>query len=123
MRLPFSLKNAPSIFQRALDDILWEYLERCCYVHIYNIIIFSKMEGEHISRIRNIFKTLQEVNIKVQLDKCNFFKREFEFLRYIITPLIKANPGKLKLAEIFCNHRTLSDFVVPLTCQDIIDNL
>jgi len=31
-RLPFGLKNAPSIFQRALDDILMEHIGKICYI-------------------------------------------------------------------------------------------
>lgn len=79
-RLPFGLKNAPSIFQRALDDILRQYIGKCCYVYIDDIIIFSKTEDEHFEHIKNIFRALEESNMKVQLDKCNFFKKEVKFL-------------------------------------------
>lgn len=109
-RLPFGLKNAPSIFQRALDDILREFIGRCCYVYIDDIIIFSKSENEHFEHIGNIFKTLEEANMKVQLDKCNFFKKEVEFLGYIITPLgIKTNPEKVRAIENFPQPQNLKE--------------
>ncbi len=38
LRMPFGLKNAPSIFQRAMDDILREYY--ICHVYMDDIIIF-----------------------------------------------------------------------------------
>ena len=42
IRLPFGLKNAPSIFQRAMDDILKPYIGKFCHVYIDDIIVFFK---------------------------------------------------------------------------------
>ena len=41
-RLPFGLKNAPSIFQRAIDDVLREQIGKTCYVYVDDEIIFSE---------------------------------------------------------------------------------
>lgn len=59
VRLPFGLKNAPSIFQRTLDDVLRDHIGKICYVYIDDIIIFSKTEKEHFENLRKIFKTLE----------------------------------------------------------------
>lgn len=59
VRLPFRLKNAPSIFQRTLDDVLRDHIGKICYVYIDDIIIFSKTEKEHFENLRKIFKTLE----------------------------------------------------------------
>ena len=48
-RLPFGLKNAPSIFQRAIDNILREQRGKICYVYIDDIIIYSQTEEVHIN--------------------------------------------------------------------------
>ncbi len=109
-RLPFGLKNAPSIFQRALDDILREHIAKYCYVYIDDIIIFSRTEDEHLNHIKKVFATLEEANIKVQLDKCKFFKKEVEFLGYIISPNgIKTNPAKVETIANFPQPATLKE--------------
>lgn len=109
-RLPFGLKNAPSIFQRTLDDILRDYIGQCCYVYIDDIIIFSRNEKEHSTHLKNIFTTLEKANMKVQLDKCKFFEKEVEFLGFIVTPEgIKTNPSKIEAIQNFPIPRNLKE--------------
>lgn len=43
-RMPFGLKNAPSIFQRAIDDILRDFIGKFAYVYMDDVIIFFKNE-------------------------------------------------------------------------------
>lgn len=96
-RLPFGLKNAPSIFQRALDDILRECIGICCYVYIDDIIVFSKNENEHFNNLEKIFSILEAANMKIQIDKCEFLQQEVEFLGFIISSEgIKTNPKKVQ---------------------------
>ena len=109
-RLPFGLKNAPSIFQRTLDDILRDYIGHCCYVYIDDIIIFSKTESEHGEDLGNVFRTLEQANMKVQLDKCKFFEKEVEFLGFVVTPKgIKTNPAKVKAIQDFPSPQNLKE--------------
>ncbi|XP_075151143.1 uncharacterized protein LOC142225255 [Haematobia irritans] len=110
-RLPFGLRNAPSIFQRALDDILREHIGKICYVYIDDIIIFGKDEQTHIENLEKVFHTLELSNMKVQLDKCEFLKTEVEFLGFLISDKgIRANPKKVE---------TINKFPIPETIKDL----
>lgn len=96
-RLPFGLKNAPAIFQRALDDILREHIGKRCFVYIDDIIIFSKDEDTHLRDVQLIFETLERANMKVQMEKCEFLKKEVEFLGFVISDDgIKTNPKRVE---------------------------
>ncbi|KAH8360710.1 hypothetical protein KR200_003963 [Drosophila serrata] len=50
-RLPFGLKNAGSIFQRTIDDILREQIGKFCYVYVDDVIVFSEDENAHIRHV------------------------------------------------------------------------
>lgn len=98
MRMPFGLKNAPASFQRMMNEVLHGYVNNICVVYLDDILIFSTSLQEHVVSLRKIFQRLAEYNLKVQIDKCNFFKRESEYLGHIITPDgIRPNPLKIEV--------------------------
>lgn len=84
-RLPFGLKNAPSIFQRAIDDVLREHIGKCCFVYIDDVIIFSTSEENHIRDVESVLKSLLEANMKVSAEKSKFFRQETEYLGFMVT--------------------------------------
>ena len=55
-RLPFGLKNGPSMFQRAIDDVLREHIGKICYVYVDDVIVFSETEKEHVEDISIVLK-------------------------------------------------------------------
>lgn len=95
-RMPFGLKNAPATFQRAMNNILGEYIGVICFVYLDDIIIIGKDLKTHIINLAKVLKRLAEFNLKIQLDKCEFMRRETEFLGHIITQEgIKPDPEKI----------------------------
>ena len=69
LRLPFGLKNAPSIFQRMIDDVLKEYIGKICYVYIDDIIVFGQDIEDHLKNFETIFERLLLSNLRVNLEK------------------------------------------------------
>lgn len=72
--VPFGLRNVPSIFKRVVDNILFCMQNEHCVVYMENIII-SKIH-EHISRLTEIFRSLQNKNLKIHSDRCMFLLKE-----------------------------------------------
>ena len=95
-RMPFGLKNAPASFQRAMNNILGDYIGKICYVYLDDIIIIGYNLDDHLKNLSLILKRLCEFNLKIQLDKCEFLKKETEFLGHIISENgVKPNPEKV----------------------------
>lgn len=110
-RVPFGLKNAPSTFQRAMDNILRGIANEQCCVYLDDIIVYSTSLQEHICRLEAVFKRLRAANLKIQLDKTDFLKREVAYLGHIITPEgVKPNPDKIS---------AILNYPVPKTTKEI----
>lgn len=102
LRMPFGLKTAPATFQRLMNNVLKDYINKICLVYLDDIIIFPTSLQEHIESINLIFCRLKQANLKVQLDKSEFLKKETEFLGHIVTPNgIKPNPKKIECVQKF----------------------
>lgn len=96
VRMPFGLKNAPSTFQRVMDNILREHIGVRCLVYMDDIIVFSTSLQEHLVNLTKIFETLRKFNMKIQLDKSEFLHKEVAFLGHVVTPEgVKPNPSKI----------------------------
>lgn len=108
IRLPFGLKNAPSIFQRAMDDILKPYIGKFCHVYIDDIIVFSKNIEEHTQHLNEIIKILKEANMKISLEKSKFYQTEVEYLGYVISEnIITTDPKKITTIKEYPEPETL----------------
>lgn len=100
IRMPFGLKNAPATFQRLMNNVLKDFINKICVVYLDDILIFSTSFDEHLLSIRKIMERLREVNLKVQIDKCHFAEEYTNFLGHTITNGgIKPNNDKIEAIQ------------------------
>ena len=96
LRMPFGLKNAPSTFQRVMNSILGDLIGKTCYVYLDDVIVFGSNLKNHISNLHLVLEKLGKANLKIQIHKCDFLKRDCEFLGHIVTRNgIKPYPNKI----------------------------
>lgn len=111
IRMPFGLKNAPSIFQRCVDDILRPYIGKFAYVYIDDVLIFSKTKEEHMQHIAIIVNALHKANMKISSEKSHFFKTSIEFLGHII------KNGRITVDPI--KTETIQNYPIPKTLKEL----
>jgi len=96
------LKNAASIFQRTIDDILREQIGKFCYVYVDDVIVFSEDENANIRHVDWVFKSLHDANMRVSAQKSRFFKKSVSFLGFIVTNNgATTDPDKIRAIQEF----------------------
>ena len=80
--IPFGLINAPSVFQRHLNNILTEKIDREVVVYIDDILKDSKTQEEHIELVHWVLQKLTQNELCINIDKCLFHVPEVEFVGF-----------------------------------------
>ncbi|MBW0512149.1 hypothetical protein O181_051864 [Austropuccinia psidii MF-1] len=88
LRMPFGIKNAPSHFQRMINEIFPEELsEGWLIIYIDYIIVCSKTWEEHIYRLSRVLNKIKFVNMKISSKKCHFELKELKELGHVASGL------------------------------------
>ena len=96
--MPFGLTNILVIIQRIVNKQLYKYLNIFVITYLDNILIFSRSKSKYIKYIRRVLEKLKRVGILLKLEKYKFYKKELEFLGFIIGQKgIRINPKKVKV--------------------------
>ena len=82
--IPWGLTNAPAVFQRFMNHVLGELIDRGVTIYIDDILIYSETEEEHIKLVMKVLTLLREAGLCVALEKSVFHAQTVEFLGYVI---------------------------------------
>ena len=83
--MPFGLSNAPAVFQRLMNDVFREYLDKFVIIYLDDILIYSETMEEHVDHVRKVMQLLRDNNLYCKLSKCEFHKSEVEFLGFVVS--------------------------------------
>ncbi|GJV67688.1 reverse transcriptase domain-containing protein [Tanacetum coccineum] len=109
-KMPFGLKNAGSTYQRLVDKAFQGQIGRNLEVYVDDLVIKSHTEGEIIRDITETFKTLRQINMKLNPKKCTFGMQEGMFLGYkVSTNGLRACPEKADTVLSLPSPRCIKD--------------
>ena len=94
-RCPFRLTQAPAYFQRLINKVLADL--DFAFGYLDDILIYSPDVPTHLVHMRQLFQRLREADLKLNREKCNFFKSHIQYLGHLISGEgIKPLPEKLE---------------------------
>ena len=95
--MPFGLCNAPATFQRLMNKVFADNLDKFIAVYLDDILIFSTSLEEHWAHLRWALTRLRDAKLYGRLHKCEFLKDQVEYLGFEVGPRgIQASPGKVR---------------------------
>ena len=99
--LLFGLMGWLASWQRFINNVLWEYLNKFCTTYLNNILIYNNNLREHKEHVRQVLIKLCKFGIQADMNKCEFYVTETKYLGLIIsTKRIKIN---LEKVAAICN--------------------
>jgi transposase InsO family protein len=90
-RLPMGLKDAASVFQKAVSRVLTTCNN--CIAFIDDILIYAATRAEHDRALTKVLRQLHDNDFRLNVPKCSFAQQEIQFLGHIVSAGgIKADP-------------------------------
>ncbi|ACB69767.1 replicase [Lamium leaf distortion virus] len=77
--VPFGLKQAPSIFQRHMNNAFRDFASYCC-VYVDDILVFSNNIKDHYAHVAQVLRKCAELGIILSKKKAQLFKCRINFL-------------------------------------------
>nr|CAD2195887.1 unnamed protein product [Meloidogyne enterolobii] len=108
-RLPFGLKNAPSIFQRLMDKILKDLENVTAYID--DILVHSEDFESHIETLNDVFNRLEKAGLKLKAEKCKFLENKCIYLGHELT--------KEGYKPSLTNSEVIKNFSIPTNVKEV----
>ncbi|GKC77586.1 reverse transcriptase domain-containing protein [Tanacetum coccineum] len=109
-KMPFGLKNNGATYQHLVDKAFQNQIGINLEVYVDDLVIKIRTEHEIIRDIEETFKTLKEINMKLNPKKCTFGIEEGMFLgNKVNTEGIKVCAGKVEAVLSLPSPKCLKD--------------
>ncbi|KAJ8399615.1 hypothetical protein AAFF_G00410260 [Aldrovandia affinis] len=96
-RMPQGITGAPATFQRLMERAVGDMNLLQVLVYLDDLIVFGKTLEEHEERLLKVLDRLQEVGLKLSLDKCQFCQPKVKYVGHIVSAHgIGTDPGKVE---------------------------
>ncbi|GJU79421.1 reverse transcriptase domain-containing protein [Tanacetum coccineum] len=109
-KMPFGLRNVGATYQRLVDKVFHKQIGKNLEVYVDDLVIKSRTKDEIVKDIEETFKTLREINMKLNPKKCTFGVEEGMFLGYKVNSKgLKVCPDKVDVVLSLPSPKCLKD--------------
>ena len=96
--MPFGFKNAGATYQRLVNRMLKDLIGKSMEVYVDDMLVKSKMAGDHIEHLNQMFNILRKYWRKLNPLKCAFEVGSGKWLGFMVNQHgIEANPKKINV--------------------------
>ena len=114
--MPYELRNASQTFQSYIDEIFKD-CKQYKFGFIDDLIVHSKSTTEHTTHLENVLKVLDQNNVKINIDKSEFYRQKLDYLGYEVSLLgIRPTQAKVQAIIILKSPNTYKEMSSQFTC-------
>ena len=94
IKMPYGITSGSEVFQRSMEQLM-EGLP--CKIIVDDIIVYGKNLEEHDLHLEKVMQRLQEINLKLNMKKCEFRVKSISFVGNVFTSDgLQVDPEKVK---------------------------
>lgn len=98
--VPFGLNVAPNSFSRMMSLAFSGLPPNAVFIYMDDIVVIGNSINNHLDNLENVFKVCRKYNLKLNPEKCDFFRPEVTFLGHICSEKgIKPDSKKLEAID------------------------
>ena len=98
----FRINQCTCNLHEIYDDLLRPFSGKCVIVYLDDILIFYRSWEEHVKQLLQVFDTLQQHQLYLNMDKFSFAMTSIEYLGHVIDSAgIHVDPKKVQILKYF----------------------
>jgi len=106
----FGLTNAPTAFQRFMNDIFSDLLDVCVMIYLDDILIYSNNMSKHYWHVKEVLKHLHKAGLYAKAEKCEFYSKSVEYMGYILSSSgLTMSNDKIKIIQDWPEPKKVKD--------------
>ena len=83
--MPFGLKNAGATYQRLVNKMFSKQIGKNMERYVDDMLVKSREEIAHLDDLKEMFATLRQYQMKLNLSKCAFGISSGKFLGFMVS--------------------------------------
>lgn len=93
--MPFGITNAPAVFQTMIERVLGDIPGVSAYID--DVVVYSESKQEHLKTLEEVLKRMRAFNLKANVNKCEFGKREIEVFGFLVANgTVRPSPSRIE---------------------------
>ena len=99
-KMAMGLTGAPATFSALMAQVLAGLQWTTCLVYLDDLIVLGRTLEEHLKNLEQVLECLEEVDLKLKPTKCQFARKEVDFLGHVVSAEgLKPDPKKIEAVK------------------------
>ena len=98
--MPFGLCNAPSTFERLMEQVFRGMHWKILLLYLDDVIVFGQTFEEELERLEKVFQKLRVAKLKLKPKKCHLFQKVVHYLGHVVSEEgVATDPEKIETVK------------------------